>query len=85
MAMTGASFAPVGALGGGSAGMEAADGGVPGPLPGPGPVLSPPVLPGVLCGTRVYHVSVMPCYDKKLEASRDELTLPGTSTPEVGF
>ncbi len=30
------------------------------------------VAPGQL-----YHVSVMPCYDKKLEASRDELTTPG--------
>eukprot|EP00967_Tisochrysis_lutea_P063870 scaffold82540_cov22-Tisochrysis_lutea.AAC.2 len=25
----------------------------------------------------IYHCSVMPCYDKKLEASRDELTVPG--------
>ena len=32
---------------------------------------------------RLYHVSVMPCYDKKLEASRDELYAPGTDIPEV--
>lgn len=25
----------------------------------------------------VYHVTVMPCYDKKLEASRDDFMLPG--------
>ena len=25
----------------------------------------------------IYHCSVMPCYDKKLEASRDELSVPG--------
>jgi len=23
-------------------------------------------------GSRIYHVTVMPCYDKKLEASRDD-------------
>lgn len=26
---------------------------------------------------RVYHCSVMPCYDKKLEASREDFNLPG--------
>lgn len=26
---------------------------------------------------RVYHVTVMPCYDKKLEAARDDFYLPG--------
>lgn len=31
----------------------------------------------------VYHCSVMPCYDKKLEASRDDLLIPGTQVPEV--
>eukprot|EP00955_Chlamydomonas_euryale_P068272 360072-Chlamydomonas_euryale.AAC.2 len=31
---------------------------------------------------RLYHATVMPCYDKKLEASRDELSLPG-GEPEV--
>jgi iron only hydrogenase large subunit-like protein len=31
----------------------------------------------------VYHVAVMPCADKKLEASRDDFFLPGTTTPEV--
>ncbi len=36
------------------------------------------------CGSnpsRLYHATVMPCYDKKLEASRDELTVNGL--PEV--
>ncbi|MEW5315674.1 MAG: hypothetical protein WDW38_007085 [Sanguina aurantia] len=37
----------------------------------------------------VYHTSVMPCFDKKLEASREELTVPGSgegqaAEPEVG-
>ena len=27
---------------------------------------------------RLYHCAVMPCYDKKLEASRDDFNLPGT-------
>eukprot|EP00798_Chlamydomonas_sp_ICE-L_P028447 gene28446-31591_t len=31
----------------------------------------------------VFHVTVMPCYDKKLEAAREELTLAQTSEPEV--
>ncbi len=26
---------------------------------------------------RVYHIAVMPCYDKKLEASRSDFDLPG--------
>jgi len=26
---------------------------------------------------RIYHVTVMPCYDKKLEASRDDFLVPG--------
>lgn len=26
---------------------------------------------------RVYHTAVMPCYDKKLEASRPDFNLPG--------
>ena len=37
------------------------------------------------CGTdlhRLYHATIMPCYDKKLEAVREELTLPG-GAPEV--
>ena len=25
----------------------------------------------------IYHVAIMPCYDKKLEASRDDFNLPG--------
>ncbi|KAF6264183.1 iron hydrogenase [Scenedesmus sp. NREL 46B-D3] len=33
--------------------------------------------------SHVYHVSVMPCYDKKLEASRDDFNVPGLSVPEV--
>lgn len=31
----------------------------------------------------VYHVSVMPCYDKKLEASRDDFQVPETQVREV--
>lgn len=26
---------------------------------------------------RVYHTAIMPCYDKKLEASRSDFDLPG--------
>ncbi|GFR40619.1 hypothetical protein Agub_g1200, partial [Astrephomene gubernaculifera] len=37
------------------------------------------VTPGSL-----YHVTVMPCYDKKLEASRDELTTTVTTVGAVG-
>ena len=60
--------------------------------------LSPPALQAVMgslikrllahllgCGTdphRLYHATIMPCYDKKLEAVREELTLPG-GVPEV--
>ena len=29
--------------------------------------------------SHVYHVTVMPCYDKKLEASRDDFNVPGVS------
>lgn len=39
------------------------------------------------CGSdpnRLYHVTVMPCYDKKLEAVREDLTLPG-GLPEVSI
>mmetsp|Transcript_21642 Transcript_21642/g.47546 ORF Transcript_21642/g.47546 Transcript_21642/m.47546 type:complete len:498 (-) Transcript_21642:300-1793(-) len=32
---------------------------------------------------KIYHVSVMPCADKKLEAARDDFFLPGTTMPEV--
>ncbi|KAL4424954.1 hypothetical protein ABPG77_009683 [Micractinium sp. CCAP 211/92] len=32
---------------------------------------------------RVYHCAVMPCYDKKLEASREDFWLPGTQVPET--
>lgn len=28
---------------------------------------------------QIYHVTVMPCYDKKLEASRDDFLVPGES------
>ncbi|CAK0781927.1 hypothetical protein CVIRNUC_005508 [Coccomyxa viridis] len=31
----------------------------------------------------IYHCAVMPCYDKKLEASREDFNLPGTKIPEV--
>ena len=27
---------------------------------------------------QIYHCAVMPCYDKKLEGSRDDLMVPGT-------
>jgi len=33
--------------------------------------------------SQVYHVAVMPCYDKKLEAARDDLVVPASSSPEV--
>ena len=33
--------------------------------------------------SRLYHATVMPCYDKKLEAVREELTLPEGGLPEV--
>ncbi|KAI3438965.1 hypothetical protein D9Q98_001379 [Chlorella vulgaris] len=36
-----------------------------------------------LAPDRVYHCSVMPCYDKKLEGARDDFWLPGTSVPET--
>jgi Iron only hydrogenase large subunit, C-terminal domain len=26
---------------------------------------------------RIYHTAIMPCYDKKLEASRSDFNLPG--------
>ncbi len=29
----------------------------------------------------VYHVAIMPCYDKKLEASRPDFDVPGTARP----
>jgi hypothetical protein len=32
---------------------------------------------------RLYHATVMPCYDKKLEAAREELTLPDGEVPEA--
>ncbi|KAJ9523910.1 hypothetical protein QJQ45_022344, partial [Haematococcus lacustris] len=38
---------------------------------------------GVIDPAKLYHCTVMPCYDKKLEASRTELTLEGTQVPEV--
>lgn len=33
---------------------------------------------------RVYHCSVMPCYDKKLEASREDFYLPGGGGAAAG-
>jgi hypothetical protein len=33
--------------------------------------------------SRLFHVTVMPCYDKKLEASREELTVAEGRVPEV--
>jgi iron only hydrogenase large subunit-like protein len=32
---------------------------------------------------QIYHVSIMPCYDRKLEASRKEFYLNEYQTPEV--
>lgn len=32
---------------------------------------------------QIYHCTVMPCYDKKLEAARDDFNAPGTQIPEV--
>ena len=29
----------------------------------------------------IYHCSIMPCFDKKLEAARDDFDLPGTPPP----
>jgi hypothetical protein len=54
----------------------------------PGSVKSPQAIMGTLVKrrlaaargwdpARVYHATVMPCYDKKLEASRDDFNLPG--------
>ncbi|XP_075220184.1 putative cytosolic Fe-S cluster assembly factor AGAP009023 isoform X2 [Lycorma delicatula] len=31
----------------------------------------------------VYHITVMPCYDKKLEASREDFYNPGTNSKDV--
>ena len=34
----------------------------------------------------IYHVAIMPCYDKKLEASREDFLTPGaclSSTPTL--
>lgn len=47
------------------------------------------VVKGLLCRrlaldpAAVYHTAVMPCYDKKLEASRSDFTLPGGVVAEV--
>lgn len=32
---------------------------------------------------KCYHCAVMPCYDKKLEAARDELMIADLRIPEV--
>ena len=32
----------------------------------------------------IYHCAVMPCYDKKLEGSRDDFLIPGRSVVLVG-
>lgn len=31
----------------------------------------------------IFHVTIMPCYDKKLEAARTDFNVPGSTTPEV--
>uniref|UniRef100_A0A914V2U5 Iron hydrogenase large subunit C-terminal domain-containing protein n=1 Tax=Plectus sambesii TaxID=2011161 RepID=A0A914V2U5_9BILA len=33
--------------------------------------------------SKIYHATVMPCFDKKLEASRDDFLVPGTDVREV--
>lgn len=32
----------------------------------------------------IYHCAVMPCYDKKLEGSRDDFLIPGRCVVPVG-
>lgn len=34
-------------------------------------------------GDKIYHVTIMPCYDKKLEASRDDFTDEFTEAKDV--
>lgn len=34
-------------------------------------------------GRRLYHAAVMPCYDRKLEAARPQLTEPASGAPET--
>ena len=47
------------------------------------------VLKQHVCGVagvaaaRVRHVTIMPCFDKKLEASREDFTHPDTGSKEV--
>ena len=32
---------------------------------------------------QIYHCAIMPCYDKKLEGSRDDFMLPGRCCKSV--
>ena len=47
------------------------------------------VVKQLVCGVagvaaaRVRHVTIMPCFDKKLEASREDFTHPDTGIKEV--
>ena len=47
------------------------------------------VVKQLVCGVagvaaaRVRHVTIMPCFDKKLEASREDFTHPDTGVKEV--
>lgn len=43
------------------------------------------LAPGLgLAPQAVYHCAIMPCYDKKLEAAREDFMLPGgAATPHV--
>ena len=36
-----------------------------------------------VAAARVRHVTIMPCFDKKLEASREDFTHPDTGAKEV--
>ena len=36
-----------------------------------------------VAAARVRHVTIMPCFDKKLEASREDFTHPDTGVKEV--
>ncbi|KAK9831627.1 hypothetical protein WJX74_003237 [Apatococcus lobatus] len=36
-----------------------------------------------LLSSDIFHCSIMPCYDRKLEAAREDLRLPGSAVPET--
>ena len=42
------------------------------------------LAPGLLLASEsIYHCAVMMCYDKKLEAAREDFMLPGTNIPKI--